>query len=72
MGGLVDLVLHVALPIGVRGQGDAQTPVLAGFVKDFDRVYSLVVLFAFVGLVQKYGKGLVIAIDQVNTQIIVL
>ena len=54
VGGLVVLLLHVALLIGVRGQGDAQTPVLAGFGKDFGRVHSLVVLFAFVGLVQGY------------------
>jgi len=53
---LVVLVLHVALPIGVRGQGDAQTPVLAGFGKDFDRVHSLLVLFELVGLVQEDRK----------------
>jgi predicted secreted protein len=52
--GLGVLVLHVALPIGVRGQGDAQTPVLAGFGKGFDRPHSLLVLFSFVGLVQGY------------------
>ena len=56
VGVLVVLVLHVALPIGVRGQGDAQTPVLAGFGKDFDRVHSLLVLFELVGLVQEDRK----------------
>jgi hypothetical protein len=55
-GVLVVLVLHVALP-GVGGQGDALTPVLAGFGKDFDMVHSLVVPFEFVGLVQKYRRG---------------
>jgi hypothetical protein len=54
---LVVLVLHVALPIGMRGQGDAQTPVLAGFGKGFDRVHSLLVLFEFVEFVQKYRRG---------------
>ena len=54
---LVVLVLHVALPIVVRGQGDVQAPVLAGFGKGFDRVHSLLGLFEFVGLVQKYRRG---------------
>jgi len=68
----VVLVLHVALLIGVRGQGDAQTPVLAGFGKDFDRAYNVVVLFAFEELVRKYGRGLVLAIDHLKAQILVL